>query len=154
MIADPTVFATVFAALFAGHQVGDHWIQSSCQAAAKGCTGSAGRIACVQHVASLTATKLVFLTPVVLLLGLTVHPAALVAGLAVDAASHYWADRRTTLARLADLVGKGEFYRLGAPRPGRDDNPTLGTGSYALDQSWHIAFLVVAALITAIGGGA
>ena len=154
MIADPTVFAASFAALFAAHQVGDHWVQSSCQAAGKGGTGWPARIACAKHVASLTITKLVFLTPVVLLLGLTVHPLAALIGLLVDAASHYWADRRTSLARLAALVGKGTFYRLGSPRPDRDDNPSLGTGAYALDQSWHIAWLVVAALIVSVGGAA
>ncbi|MGW8528482.1 MULTISPECIES: DUF3307 domain-containing protein [Nocardiopsidaceae] len=152
MIADPTVFAAVFAAFFAAHQVGDHWMQTSCQAAAKGGAGWAARGACFRHVASLIITKLVFAAPVVLLLGLSVHPLTATAGLAVIALSHYWADRRTTLARLADRLGLGGFYRLGSPRPGHDDNPTLGTGAYALDQSWHIAFLFVGALITAIGG--
>lgn len=154
MIADPIAFATVFAALFAAHQVGDHWVQSSCQATAKGSPGKAGRIACAKHVLFLTVTKLLFLAPVLLLTGVSVHLLALVIGLGADAASHYWADRRTTLARLAHLVGKGEFHRLGAPRPGQDDNPSLGTGAYALDQSWHIGWLAAASLITAIGGGA
>lgn len=150
-VLDPGVFAAVFAALFVGHQVGDHWVQSSCQAAGKGGPGWVGRWACVRHVCSLTATKVVFLSPVLLLAGVVVHPVAVVVGLGVDAVSHYWADRRTTLARLASLVGKGEFHRLGSPRPGRDDNPTLGTGAYALDQSWHTAWLLVAALIIATG---
>ncbi|MDA8368600.1 MAG: DUF3307 domain-containing protein [Nocardiopsaceae bacterium] len=148
---EPTVFPAVFAALFAAHQVGDHWVQSSCQAAAKGGTGWAARRACAAHVASLTVTKLVFLVPLALL-GISLHPAALLVALAVDAATHYWADRRTTLAALAARVGKGGFYRLGAPREGRDDNPSLGTGAYALDQSFHIAWLFVAALIASIGG--
>lgn len=30
------------------------------------------------------------------------------------------------------------------------DNPSLGTGAYALDQSWHWAWLFVAALLTAL----
>ena len=148
---EPTVFAAVFIALFVAHQVGDHWVQSSCQAAAKGGTGRTARRACAAHVASLTATKLVFLAPLALL-GISLHPAALLVALAVDAATHYWADRRTTLAALAARCGKGGFYRLGAPREGRDDNPSLGTGAYALDQSFHIAWLFVAALIASIGG--
>ena len=47
------------------------------------------------------------------------------------------------------VTGKADFYRLGAPRDGRDDNPSLGTGAYALDQSWHYLWLFVAALIIA-----
>ncbi|MFD6095042.1 transcriptional regulator [Nocardiopsis flavescens] len=154
MIADPTAFAVVFVALFAAHQVGDHWVQSSCQATAKGGPGKAGRIACAKHVLSLTVTKLLFLAPILLLTGASVHPLALVIGLGADAASHYWADRRTTLAALAARVGRGEFHRLGTPRPGHDDNPSLGTGAYALDQSWHIGWLAAASLIIAVGGGA
>jgi hypothetical protein len=68
-----------------------------------------------------------------------------------EPASHYWAGRRSTLARLAAAIGKGEYYRLGSPRPGWADNPSIGTGAYALDQAWHIAWLWVAALVIAAG---
>ncbi len=70
-------------------------------------------------------------------------------GLTVSAVTHYIADRRTPLRRLAELTGSARFYALGCPRPGRDDNPSLGTGSYALDQSFHYLFLFVAALVIA-----
>ena len=40
---------------------------------------------------------------------------------------------------------------LGAPRQGHDDAPHLGTGAYALDQSWHAAWLFAAALVASIG---
>ena len=39
--------------------------------------------------------------------------------------------------------------RLGAPRPGHDDNPSLGTGAYALDAAWHHGWEAAAALILA-----
>ncbi|MEU0516669.1 hypothetical protein [Streptosporangium sp. NPDC006007] len=55
-------------------------------------------------------------------------------------------------AALAERTGKGDFHRLGAPRPGTTDAPHLGTGAYALDQSWHIGWLFVSALIIAGGG--
>jgi hypothetical protein len=191
------VFAAVFAALYAAHMVGDHWIQTGWQAACKGSRDRAGRVACAAHVASLTATKLAFVSAAALVLGLPWHPVWLAAGLAVDAVSHYWADRRFTLAWLAATVeraginGKAEFYRLGAPRPVRGfvldptdpgestlldvltyevdnrgipvhpepgrviprqfDNPSNGTGAYALDQSWHIGWLFIAALVIAAG---
>ena len=150
------VFAATFAALYVAHSVGDHWVQSSCQAATKGQPGWTGRLACGRHVLGLTLTKLVVLVPVVLVLGLPVTALGLVLGLGADAVSHYWADRRTTLKRLADRCGKAEFYALGTPaHPGHPTTakgeyaPTLGTGAYALDQSWHMLWLLIAALLIA-----
>ncbi|MGW6605478.1 transcriptional regulator [Streptomyces sp. NPDC055036] len=150
------VFASVFIALYIGHSVGDHWVQTSCQAAAKGGPGWAARLACGRHVLGLTLTKAAVLAPVILLLDLTVSAAGLIAGLGIDAATHYWADRRTTLARLAKVCGKTEFLTLGtAAHPlhpvTAKGKPaaTLGTGAYALDQSWHILWLGAAALIIA-----
>ncbi|MEU2622213.1 transcriptional regulator [Streptomyces sp. NPDC007157] len=144
-------FAAVFIALYVAHSVGDHWAQTSHQSALKGRPGWVGRLADARHVATLTLTKLAVLIPAAALLGLHLSVPGTVTGLAVDAASHWWADRRTTLARLAALLGKGEFYRLGAPRAGRDDNPHIGTGAYALDQSFHHLWLLVAALVIATG---
>jgi uncharacterized protein DUF3307 len=143
------VVGAVFAALYAAHVVGDHWVQTSGQAGAKGAPTWAGRLADTAHVITLTITKLVALAALAAVSGWRPSLWQVGAALVVDAASHWWADRRTTLAALADRVGKGEFYALGAPRPLCDDNPTLGTGAYALDQSWHIAWLFIAALITA-----
>ncbi|MFK0281932.1 DUF3307 domain-containing protein [Streptomyces sp. NPDC090499] len=142
-------FAAVFIALYVAHSVGDHWVQTSHQSAQKSRPGWVGRLTDARHVATLTLTKVAVLIPAAVLLGLHLSAVGVVAGLAVDAASHWWADRRTTLARLAALLGKGEFYRLGAPRAGRDDNPHIGTGAYALDQSFHHLWLLVAALIVA-----
>ena len=149
----------IFAALYAGHQVGDLWVQTGRQAAAKGLPGWPGRLACARHVVTLTATMVIALAAVALTVGVTLRPLPVLAGLAVNAASHYWADRRSTLAGLGAWVGrvlvpgKGEFYRLGAPRPGRDDNVTLGTGAYQLDQAWHMAWLFISALVIARGWG-
>lgn len=154
-------FAAVFCTLLAAHQFGDHWVQTHRQACGKGAPGRAGRIWCARHVASLTITKLLALLALTGMTGLDITPGYLFAGLLVDGVSHYWADRAArhpnskrvvTLARLADALGKGDFYRMGAPRMGRDDQPHLGTGAYALDQSLHVLFLFIASLI--IAGGA
>ncbi|WBB94122.1 DUF3307 domain-containing protein [Verrucosispora sp. WMMC514] len=142
-----SVIAAVFAALYVGHMVGDHWVQSQHQADRKGLPGWPGRIACAAHVATYTATQAVALVALHLAAGWWPNPGQLAAGLAVSAVTHYIADRRTPLRWIADRLGSGRFYRLGAPRPGRDDNPSLGTGAYALDQSWHIGWLYVAALV-------
>jgi hypothetical protein len=56
--------------------------------------------------------------------------------------SHWWADRRAPLARLAERVGKSEFCDLGDPGAA-----PCGTGAYQLDQSWHIAWLWITTII-------
>ncbi|MFB8033246.1 transcriptional regulator [Streptomyces sp. NPDC056004] len=151
-----SVFAAVFVALFVAHSVGDHWVQTSCQSAHKGLPGWTGRLAGARHVASLTATKLALLVPVAFLLGLNLSLLGLVAGLGVDALTHWWADRRTTLAWLAKRLGQAEFYSLGtAAHPAHpvtaEGKPaaTLGTGAYALDQSFHHLWLLIASVLIA-----
>lgn len=146
-------FAAVFVTLFVAHQAGDIWIQTHWQATTKGQPGWVGRLACAAHVASYTATALVALAVADVVLGLPLDGWRTALGLTVSAVTHYVADRRTPLLRIAEAIqpwtGKADFYRLGAPRDGRDDNPSLGTGAYALDQSWHYLWLFVAALIIA-----
>jgi len=129
------VLSTSFVALFAAHQVGDHWLQTPTQALTKGSAGWAARTACVRHVAVLLAVKSAALLAAFAVAGLPVRPAWWAAGLGLDAVSHYWADRCSTLRALAAAFGPGKaaFFDLGAPRPGHDDNPSLGTGAYALD---------------------
>lgn len=147
-------FAVALATLYAAHEVGDQWAQTHHQATTKGGRGKqqrAGQAACLRHVATLTAAKALMLGVTSAVTGVRLPLGRAALALAVDAASHYWADRRYTLAGLADRLGKGEYYRLGAPREGRDDNVTIGTGAYALDQAWHAAWLWVAALIIAGG---
>lgn len=147
-----STFAATFVALYAAHEVGDHWLQSHAEALGKGDRSWRGRWLCASHVAVLTAAKTFTLAVVAVALGMALNPCAAGAALLVDAASHYWADRRTTLVALADwlgrtaIPGKGEFARLGDGKAA----PT-GTGAYALDQSWHIGWLLVAALIASAG---
>lgn len=144
------IFACTFAALLVGHYIGDFWLQTRRQAVDKALKGWRGRIACVRHVTTLVISKAVILAITASVTDLHVSIVAITTALAVDAASHYWADRRTTLKKLAEALGKGDFYSLGAPRQGHDDNSSLGTGAHALDQTWHIAWIWIAALIAAI----
>lgn len=147
------VLATSSAALFAAHQVGDYWLQTHGQAMAKGGAGWTARAACARHVLVLVLVKAVALFAAFAVTGLPVRPGWWAAGLTVDAVSHYWADRRTTLRRLAGLLGpnKVAFFDLGTPRAGHDDKPCMGTGAAHLDQSWHMAWLFVTALVLAWG---
>jgi hypothetical protein len=141
------ILGAVFAALFVGHVVGDHWAQSPGQADVKSEPGWTGCLACAWHVATLTATVTATLILTAIATGIHLGLVTTLSGLMVNALTHYWADRRFTLARLAEKAGKGDFYRLGSPRWGQNDNPTAGTGAYALDQAWHVAWLFMAALI-------
>ena len=87
-----------------------------------------------------TVTCVVALAALYLVTGATGSGWRLLAGLAVNAVSHYIADRRTPLRRLAEALGSGPFYRLA----GHGLN-----GAYLLDQSWHIGFLFLSALVIA-----
>lgn len=139
----------VYALLHASHHLGDYWVQQHEWADTKGNPGWDGRLACGLHVATLTATQALTLTAGARAAGERLPARRIVAGLAVNAISHYWADRRTPLRRLAHRVRKGDLYALGAPRDGYDDNRCLGSGAHALDQAWHLAWLAVAAAIIA-----
>lgn len=139
----------VFAALYAAHHIGDFWVQTDHQARTKGLPGRDGVLACLAHVVTYTVTAVVAVVSVALVTGWFPSWGGVVAGLLVSAVTHYVADRRGPLRWLADRCGLHLFWVLGAPRPDRNDKPCLGTGAYALDQSFHIGWLFVAALIIA-----
>ena len=147
------VMAVSYVALIAGHEVADFWLQTPCQAMTKGGAGWKARAACVRHVVTLTAAKLAALLAAFAVTGLPIRPLWWTVGLGIDAASHYWADRRTTLRRLAAWCGPGKaaFYDLGVPRPGHDDNAPATTGAALLDQAWHKGWLYLTVLILAGG---
>jgi hypothetical protein len=144
--AQISVVAGVAVALYAAHPVADYWVQTSHQALLKGEPGPVGRWNCAKHVATYTVTCLVVLDVLFLATGWQPHLWALLAGLGFNAVTHYAADRRTPLRRLARLVGREEFWEVGTDA----DKPCLGTGALALDQAFHQACLFVAALIIAI----
>lgn len=139
----------VFAALYAAHLVADHWVQTQHQADTKGAPGWRGRIACAGHVVTYTVTAVVALFLLAMATGWRPSLPSLTLGLVVSAVTHYLADRRMPLRWLAEQTGSGRFYRLGVPRAGHDDNPSLGTGAYVLDQSWHVWWLFVSAMVIA-----
>ncbi len=145
-VASAAVAAAAFVALYAGHQLGDHVIQSDADAANKGApTGDrvaagvhpwAGWGACLRHVASYSAAQAAALALTWLVAPLTV--AGVVAGLLVSASSHAVIDRRWIVRRLIDLKGCHRWRE--AP--------------YLLDQSLHMGALLVAAVAVAAVGTA
>ena len=138
VMARVALFGAAFAALYAAHQVADHWVQTQHQADEKGKPGWCGRWNCVKHVGSYTLTQLVALVVAAWWLGFAWPAGWLAAGLGVSAVTHYFADRRAPLRKLAEASGSGKFYRLA----------DFGlNGAYLLDQSWHVGWLFVAALV-------
>lgn len=136
------VSAVVFGAYLAGHHVGDYWVQTGAQALGKGRPGWPGRRACAAHVVTYTLALAACLALAAWRLALPVSPGWAAAGLAVSAVTHYFADRRRPLEKLAGQLGKGEFWRSGGG---------LASGAAYLDQSWHWLWLFIAALVTAGG---
>lgn len=137
MTADPGTFAAVGFALYAAHMVGDHWVQTDSEAMDKGRNDWTGRYFAARHGVGLGAVKGLFLALVWVVFALPLAPLGVALGMAVDTVSHIWADRRHTLAALARRVGKGTWWE-------RDPN-----APYLLDQSWHIGWLFVAAVVIA-----
>ncbi len=132
---DTGTVAAVFVALYAAHQVADHWVQTQHQADHKGDAGLLGAVACTAHVTTYTLTAFAALGALWAVTGLHLDFGWTYAGLTLSAVTHYIADRRAPLRRMADALGKSPAWL------------ERGGGLYALGQSWHIGWLFVAALI-------
>lgn len=146
------VFAGVFAILYTAHLIADHWVQTHHQAETKSAAGWPGRLACAAHVATHTLTSLAALLVLAWRTGLPLPAGPTGLGLAVSAISHYAADRRAPLQRLGRLLGRGRYidYATVLRNPGGTAEATgPGTALFHLDQSWHIGWLAIAALIIA-----
>lgn len=146
-MTDPTtataaLTAVVFAALLAGHMLGDHPVQSDNDAAGKGhptddrlAAGAGawtGWIHCLRHTQSYLACQ----AGALLLIGL-VAPLSFpdfVAALVVSGATHAVIDRRWIVRRI--LAAKGGC-------------PNWPQASYFIDQSLHYAAMLVAAVAAA-----
>lgn len=135
----------VYAALHAGHMVGDYWVQTNRCAQVKGKPGRDGQEACAVHVAALTATQAAFLGIACLATGERLNARRVAVGLAVNALSHYAIDRREhgvmpVLCRALRRFGKEDFAAAGEG---------LATGAALLDQAWHIGWCAITAAIIA-----
>jgi hypothetical protein len=152
------IFIVTLLALIPAHRVGDYWLQTHGQALTKGAPGLRGRVACGEHVLTLTGVKVLFLLLAYAATGIWPALYAAVIGLGLDAVSHYWADRAAghpdkhkpvTLERLAIATGKEDFWSFGKGAVDAAGNPvgTASAGSNLLDQSFHMGMLFVAALV-------
>lgn len=141
-------FASVCAVLTASHEFADHWVQIDSQAVAKGKPGPAGARACASHVATYTATQGVALLAANKALGLKLNPRRAVAALAVSAVTHYVADRQGGHWRDENPRGVVKLAAVTGHRGWLQRDPGAG---YLMDQSWHKAWIVLAAAIAAGG---
>jgi hypothetical protein len=147
-VASAAIAGVAYAALYAGHQIGDHAMQTSAAAAAKGAPTAerlaagadpwAGWSACLRHVATYALVQALALGLVCLVAPLTLP--GVVAALAVSASTHAVIDRRWPV-RLLIRAKRCEGWRE-AP--------------YLLDQSLHYGALLLAAVAatTSTAGGA
>lgn len=141
---------TAYAALMAGHDLGDYVFQRDTDAADKGKPGATGRAACARHCLTYTATQAVALYAANRALGLGLRPARAIAGLALSGLTHYAIDRcaghwaedgpdAPALVRAAHATGKGTWLQ-------RDP------GAAALiDQALHKGCIALAAALTGAG---
>lgn len=140
--ASAAVAAATFVALYAGHQVGDHVVQSNSQAAAKGAPVGAGLHpwtgwpACLRHVATYGLTQAAALGLVCL--AAPVRWTGVVAALAVSTSTHAVIDRRWIVRLIIRAKGCEEWRE--AP--------------YLIDQSLHTGALLVASVAAAVTAGA
>ncbi|TDB98707.1 DUF3307 domain-containing protein [Micromonospora fluostatini] len=149
--ADPAVSASIFTHLLVAHHLGDYLVQRSSDAEAKSKSGPEGRRACTRHVTSYTATQLATVVLGATATGVRLRPGSVLAGAALSAVTHWVIDRRTPLQTFARAVGREKFYSFGAPREGHGDNPCLGTGAHAIDQTLHKLVLAGSALLMGLG---
>jgi len=146
-------YAALLGLLRAGSNIGDHITQRSRDAELKGATDAdpvqyqgdtygtrEGRLACLRHSLSYTATQGAVIAVGSRALGLRLPTGRLLAALALSGASHYVIDRREPLRRSLDALGKGDFYRL---------NSGGINGSYLMDQAVHHLIETLVCLIPA-----
>ncbi|MFD9047800.1 hypothetical protein [Streptomyces zaomyceticus] len=176
------LFGTLLSVFDAVHPLCDHWVQSSQDASLKGLHGDhyvyadgtplpdgadpadsdvpvfrasvLGRAAACRHVRSYTAVQLATAVTVTRALGYRVPIGALLAGAALNAATHLVIDRREPLLNLADRFGKrGYIDHCSATRIDQHGNVTTelsgpGTALMELDQAAHRFIGIGAAALT------
>ncbi len=139
----------VYIALFAGHEIGDNWMQTDHQAVTKDGASWSGRLACAEHVGLYLLAQIICLGLTCWALDLPLTEPGTAAALAVSGASHYAIDRRWILRWFAALIGKDVYLAEAtvvrkAGEAHKETGP--GTALFVLDQSAHKVFLFLAAL--------
>jgi len=113
---------------------------------------SLGRISAAHHVATYTAGQLAAAVAVTRVLGFRLPWPGLLAGTAINAATHYLIDRREPLKKFlrCKWIGKSAYldHATVQRRPGVVDEAGPGTALMECDQAAHRLISVVASLTT------
>ncbi len=146
---------TAFAALYAGHYLGDQWLQTHTQACKKSLDRPDAKVLeahwnCFKHVFTYTLGGLVLFLGAAAWLDLPVRPGWLAAGIALNAATHYLIDLRSPLMWIARKMGRmGYIEHCQVVRPTGPERVGPGTGAFHLDQAWHFVWMFPSALLIA-----
>lgn len=135
-MSNAAVLGAVFAALFAGHQIGDHICQTDKIADDKVKSGWFGWWAILKHLAGYHACIVAALFGL-WLIEVPLTWAGVTAGLAFSAVTHGFLDRRWPVRLLLEKTGSARFASMTTPI----------CGAYQADQSLHVAALFVSALL-------
>lgn len=133
------VFSASFAALYAGHMVGDYVAQTHRQSLGKG-TPAGWVKPMAGHLASYGACQVLALAAL-LVVGVHMPVWAAAAGVAFSLATHGFIDRRWPVRWLLEHTGSKPFAELASHGM---------NGMHLADQALHIGCLFISALI--IGG--
>jgi hypothetical protein len=133
----PGTFAAIFAALYAGHVVGDLVVQTHWQSQHKAERSWRGVVAMAGHLAGYATTQIVALIAVTTV-GARFGLAASIAGLAFSVSSHGFIDRRWPVVWILDRTGSAQFARLASGGV---------NGAFQADQALHVGCCFIAALI-------
>jgi len=132
-------FVVALLALFVGHQLGDHVLQTDHQAVAKAGPGWPAARAMAGHLASYHVAAAMVLAVTAYPLGLALSPAGLVAGFGFSLVTHALLDRRWPVRLVLRRTGSPGFAEQTAPV----------CGMYVADQALHWLALLVSALLIA-----
>lgn len=131
------VFVASFIALYAGHMVGDHVVQTHAQSLGKAAP-TGWLLPMVAHLSGYASAQMVALLAVVTVTGVHASPPGWFAGLGFSVLTHGFIDRRWPVKWLLEHTGSREFAALASHGI---------NGMYLADQSLHVGCLFVAALI-------
>ncbi len=139
-VARQVTFAVTLLVLLVGHQVGDHVLQSDRQAAGKTAPGMPGWRAMAGHLLAYHLAVGVILSVAALVLGLSLSPVGVGAGLVTSVVTHAILDRRWLVRAVLEKTGSPMFAAQTTPV----------CGMYVADQALHWLSLFVSALLVAV----